>query len=242
MVRGGRRVCARAALTGAGEGWHRQPLWLPPECSPHTSNEQTVIMDEASAHPDPMTQLSRWLEVARAAGEPMPEAMAVATATIHGRPSSRMVLLRGIGDQGLIFYTDRESQKGTELTSNPFAAALFHWHLPVHRQVRVSGAVELVDDSQSDAYWRSRPPGSRRSAVASHQSQVVVSRAVLEERVSELTEAFPEETGPPRPSRWGGYLIRPEIVELWEAGVDRLHDRLRYRAEPGNWRIERLSP
>jgi len=201
-----------------------------------------VAVDEASVDPDPMTQLSRWLEVARAAGEPMPEAMALATATSQGRPSSRMVLLRGIGHQGLVFYTDRESDKGRELTTNPCAAALFHWLLPVHRQVRVTGAVEMVDDTQSDAYWQSRPPGARRSAVASHQSEVVVSRAVLEERVAELAEAFPEDTGPPRPPRWGGYLIRPEVVELWEEGADRLHDRLRYQDQSGDWRIERLSP
>ena len=144
----------------------------------------------------------------------MPEAMAVATATTDGRPSSRMVLLRGIDHRGLVFYTDRESDKGRELRANPFAAALLHWFLPVHRQVRVSGAVEEVDDDQSDAYWRVRPPGARRSAVASHQSEVVVSRAVLEERVAELAEAFPEETGPPRPPRWGGYRIRPEVVEF----------------------------
>ena len=143
------------------------------------------------------------------AGEPMPEAMAVATATIEGRPSARMVLLRGIDHRGLVFYTDQESDKGQELTANPFAAALFHWFKPVHRQVRVTGAVEVVDASLSDAYWQSRPPGSRRSAVASHQSQVVVSRAVLEEEVAKLAEAFPDELGPPRPLRWGGYRIRP---------------------------------
>jgi pyridoxamine 5'-phosphate oxidase len=189
-----------------------------------------------------MTQLARWLDDARAAGEPMPEAMALATATVEGRPSSRMVLLRGIDHQGLVFYTDRESDKGRELKANPVAAALFHWYLPVHRQVRVTGAVEMVDDSRSDAYWESRPAGARRSAVASHQSEVVVDRAVLEERVAELAALFPEDIGPPRPPRWGGYLIRSEVVELWEEGVHRLHDRLRYRAKPGYWTMERLSP
>jgi pyridoxamine 5'-phosphate oxidase len=153
-----------------------------------------------------------------------------------------MVLLRGIDDRGLVFYTDRESNKGQELSANPFAAALFYWLLPAHRQVRVTGAVEMVDDHQSDAYWQSRPPGARRSAVASHQSEVVASRAVLEERVAELAAAFPEETGPPRPRRWGGYRIRPEVVELWEEGADRLHDRLRYQETSGIWAIERLSP
>lgn len=172
----------------------------------------------------------------------MPEAMAVATATTEGRPSSRMVLLRAIDQLGLVFYTDRESDKGQELRANPYAAALFHWFKPVHRQVRVSGAVEMVDDSLSDAYWQSRPLGSRHSAVASHQSNVIASRTVLEERVAKLAEAFPDDSGPPRPPRWGGYRIRPEVVELWEERADRLHDRLRYRAESGHWEIERLSP
>lgn len=189
-----------------------------------------------------MTQLSLWLEVARGAGEPMPEAMAVATATPEGRPSSRMVLLRGIDRLGLVFYTDRDSDKGHQLSANPYAAALFHWFKPVHRQVRVSGAVEVVDDSLSDAYWESRPVGSRRSAVASHQSKVIATRGVLEEQVAKLTEAFPDGAGPPRPVRWGGYRIRPEVVELWEEGAERLHDRLRYRVELGHWGIERLSP
>ena len=125
----------------------------------------------------------------------MPEAMSVATATTEGRPSSRMVLLRGIDPRGLVFYTDQESSKGQELKANPFAAALFHWFKPVHRQVRVTGAVEVVDASLSDAYWQSRPPGSRRSAVASHQSQVVESRAILEEGVAMLAEAFPDDWG-----------------------------------------------
>ena len=201
-----------------------------------------MAVDEASVDPDPMVQLSRWLDGARDAGETMPEAMAVATATMDGRPSSRMVLLRGIDERGLVFYTDRESAKGRELRDNPFAAALFHWFLPVHRQVRVTGAVEEVDDKQSDAYWRSRALGARRSAVASHQSEVIVSREVLEQRVAYLADVFPDEPGPPRPFRWGGYLIRPDVVELWEEGDDRLHDRLRYKAHAGTWRIERLSP
>src|SRR5271165_2468162 len=205
-------------------------------------NEQTVAVEEGSVDPDPMTQLSSWLEVARGAGEPLPEAMAVATATTEGRPSSRMVLLRGIDHRGLVFYTDQESGKGQELKANPFAAALFHWFKPVHRQVRVTGAVEVVDASLSDAYWQSRPPGSRRSAVASHQSQIVASRAMLEEEVAKLAEAFPDDLGPPRPLRWGGYRIQPDVVELWEEGADRLHDRLRYRVRSGIWTIERLSP
>jgi pyridoxamine 5'-phosphate oxidase len=153
-----------------------------------------------------------------------------------------MVLLRGIDHKGLVFFTDQESGKGHELKANPFAAALFHWFKPVHRQVRVTGAVEVVEASLSDAYWQSRPPGSRRSAFASHQSRVIPSRAALDEEVAELAEAFPDGSGPPRPVRWGGYRIQPDVVELWEEGAHRLHDRLRYRFQSGNWRIERLSP
>jgi pyridoxamine 5'-phosphate oxidase len=205
--------------------------------------EQTVEMDETSVDPDPVTQISQWLETARAAGEPMPEAMAVSTVSHEGRPSSRMVLLRGIDDRGLVFYTDRESDKGRDLKANPFAAVLLHWHLPAHRQVRVTGSVGETDEGQSDTYWNTRPPGSRRSAFVSHQSEVIASRAVLEQRLAELPHSFTEEAGPPRPSRWGGYRVQPEVVELWEEGSDRLHDRLRYRAQgDGGWLIERLSP
>jgi pyridoxamine 5'-phosphate oxidase len=198
-------------------------------------------MDEASVDPEPMAQLSRWLDAARGAGETMPEAMAVSTATPDGFPSSRMVLLRGLDHRGLVFYTDRESEKGRELAANPVAAALFHWFLPAHRQVRVSGAVGEVDDAESDAYWESRPLGSRLSAVVSHQSAVIGNKAELEQRVAQLAETS-RDAGLPRPPRWGGFRIRPDVVELWEEGADRLHDRLRYRPHAGGWRLERLSP
>jgi pyridoxamine 5'-phosphate oxidase len=206
------------------------------------SSEQTVVVNEGSIDPDPTTQLSIWLEAARGAGEPMPEAMAIATASGDGYPSCRMVLLRDLDHRGLVFYPDRESGKGLDLHANPFAAALFHWLLPLHRQVRVTGPVEVVDNEQSDAYWQSRPPGSRRSAVISHQSTVVASRADLERRLADLADVLPDGSDPPRPPRWGGYRIRPVVVELWEEGEQRLHDRLRYRVHLGEWMIERLSP
>ncbi len=200
-------------------------------------------MDEADVDPDPLTQLSRWLESARVAGEPMPEAMALATATIDGRPSSRMVLLRGIDHRGLVFYTDRESDKGRDLAANPFAAVLFHWFLPSHRQVRVNGAVEEVDDEESDAYWRSRPLGSRVSAVISHQSDVIAGRAVLEERQSRADRrARRRRRVLPVPPDGAATASRPDVVELWEEGADRLHDRLRYRPHTRGWTVERLSP
>ncbi len=199
-------------------------------------------MNEADVDPDPLAQLSDWLEAARGAGETMPEAMALSTATIDGRPSSRMVLLRGLDQRGLVFYTDRESDKGRDLAANPYAAILFHWYLPRHRQVRLSGAVEEVDDDRSDDYWRSRPLGSRLSAIVSHQSEVIPGRALLEERRAELADRIDDASGAPRPQRWGGYCVRPDVVELWEEGADRLHDRLRYRSERGGWTIDRLSP
>jgi pyridoxamine 5'-phosphate oxidase len=205
--------------------------------------EQTGEVDETSIDPDPISQLSEWLAHARAAEEPLPESMALSTATKDGRPSSRMVLLRDLDRRGLVFYTDRGSEKGRELKANPFAAALFHWYLPTHRQVRVTGSVTEVEDEMSDAYWNTRPPGSRRSAVASQQSEVIASRAILEARVAELSDGLAEGVSPPRPSRWGGYRIQPEMVEFWEEGADRLHDRFRYQVEERTgWRIERLSP
>jgi pyridoxamine 5'-phosphate oxidase len=205
--------------------------------------EQTVTIDETPDAPNPISQISQWLEAARTAGEPLPEAMAVSTVSSEGRPSSRMVLLRGIDERGLVFYTDRESDKGRDLRAHPFAAALFHWHLPIHRQVRIAGAVGETDEIESDTYWNTRPPGSRRSALISHQSQVIASRAVLEQRLAELPEAFAGSTAPPRPPRWGGYRIQPEVVEFWEEGADRLHDRIRFQAQPdGGWHLERLSP
>lgn len=199
-------------------------------------------MDESEVGPDPIEVVSGWIAAARGAGEPMPESMTVATASIGGSPSARMVLLRGLDARGLVFYTDRESSKGGDLEANPRAAAVLHWQVPVHRQVRVSGPVERVSEEESDAYWRSRPPGARRSATASRQSQVVASRAELEAQVAELARAFPVDDDLPRPSRWGGYRIIPESVELWEEGPDRLHDRLRYRRGPGGWVRERLAP
>jgi pyridoxamine 5'-phosphate oxidase len=204
--------------------------------------DQNGGVDETSVDADPLTQVSAWFEAAQAAGETMPEAMAVATATLDGRPSSRLVLMRALDLRGLVFYTDRGSDKGRELAANPYAAALLHWFLPVHRQVRVSGPVEQVDDDQSDAYWESRPVGSRRSAAISQQSRVVASRQELEERLEQLAETLPAGTAPPRPPQWGGYRILPEVVELWEEGPDRLHDRLRYTRQSGFWQIERLSP
>jgi pyridoxamine 5'-phosphate oxidase len=199
------------------------------------------VLEVADVDPDPLEQFGRWLEEARRTGEPLADAMTVATATPDGRPSARLVLLRGL-DDGLVFFTDYESDKARDLEANPRAAAVFHWYAPEHRQVRVTGPVARVSAAESDAYWQTRPPGSRRSAATSRQSRVVPSRAVLEAGVVELARQYPDDSDVPRPRRWGGYRILPETIELWQERPDRLHDRLRYRRENERWIIERLSP
>jgi pyridoxamine 5'-phosphate oxidase len=193
---------------------------------------------EAHVDPDPLRQFARWFEEAAAAGVAMPEAMALATATPDGSPSVRMVLLKGFDERGFSFYTGYESRKGRELAENPRAALLFHWP---GRQVRIEGPVERLTAEESEAYFASRPRGSRLSAIASRQSEVVSSREELEARVAELEERFAG-TEPPRPDRWGGFRLVPETYELWQHRDDRLHDRLRYRRDGSGWLVERLSP
>jgi pyridoxamine 5'-phosphate oxidase len=166
--------------------------------------------------------------------------MTLATATPDGRPSARMVLLRGFDERGFCFYTNYESRKGGELAANPNAALVFWWG-ELERQVRIEGRVERTSRSESEAYFRSRPPGSQLSAAASPQSQVIDGRAVLEERVARL--ATGQKDGEvPLPGFWGGYRLVPEVVEFWQGRPNRLHDRLRYRRAGDRWRIERLAP
>jgi pyridoxamine 5'-phosphate oxidase len=187
--------------------------------------------------PDPLRQFGRWFDEARERGVAVPETMTVATATPDGRPSARQVLVKGFDERGFVFFTSYTSRKGRELEKNPAVALLFHL-APVGRQVRVEGKAHRVERGESESYWRSRPLGSRLSAAASRQSEVVGSRDELEARVAELAA-----TGePPLPEQWGGYRVVPETYEFWEHRDDRLHDRFRYRRENGGWAIERLSP
>jgi pyridoxamine 5'-phosphate oxidase len=183
---------------------------------------------------------STWLDAARAAGQPMPEAMTIASATSDAVPSARLVVLRGL-QRGLVFFTDSESGKGAELAANPRAAAVLHWLVPVHRQVRVAGPVERVSEAEADQYWSTRAPAVRLSAAASHQSRVVASRAVLEMQVQDRLR-HPGGADVPRPQRWGGFRVLPTRVEFWQESPDGLHDRIRYRREGGGWMTERLSP
>ena len=190
---------------------------------------------------DPLRQLSGWLDAARAAGQPMPEAMTIASATSDGVPSARLVVLRGLR-RGLVFFTDCDSEKGAELAANPQAAAVLHWLVPAHRQVRVAGAAERVSEDEADEYWSTRARAARVIAAASRQSRVVASRTVLETQVRDIVRHHPDGADVPRPQRWGGFRVLPSRVEFWQESPDGLHDRIRYRAGGSGWVIERLSP
>jgi pyridoxamine 5'-phosphate oxidase len=206
---------------------------------PHGRETGRVDVTELDA--DPLRQLSVWLDAARAAGQPMPEAMTIAGATSDGVPSARLVVLRGLR-RGLVFFTDCDSDKGAELAANPQAAAVLHWLVPAHRQVRVAGPTERVSDDEADEYWSTRARAVRLAAAASRQSRVVPSRTVLETQVQELQRRYPHGADVPRPPRWGGFRVLPSRVEFWQESPDGLHDRIRYRAGGSGWVIERLSP
>lgn len=189
--------------------------------------------------PDPITQLRAWLEEARAiVGQP--DVMTLATATVHGKPSARVVLLRGLDGRGLTFFTNRTSRKGDELRENPRAAVVMHWW-ELGRQVRVEGAVEEISPDESAAYWATRPRGSQIAAWASPQSRPLTDRAALDARVTDAEERF-DGRDVPLPPFWGGYRLIPESIELWTHRDDRLHDRVRYTREDDGWRSERLAP
>jgi pyridoxamine 5'-phosphate oxidase len=200
-----------------------------------------MSLNEGDVDADPIVQFTRWFEQALAGEIAEPNAMTVATATRDGIPSARMVLLKGFDARGFVFYTNYESQKGRELAENPVAALVFHW-VELHRQVRVAGAVERVSAEESDAYFQSRPRGSRLGAWVSHQSTVLTGREEIETRLAALTAQYGE-GAIPLPPYWGGYRVIPASVEFWQGRPSRLHDRLRYRRQPdGSWCIERLSP
>ena len=190
--------------------------------------------------PDPFVQFQRWYDDAERHGQLQPDAMVVATSTPGGRPSARMVLLRGIDARGFCFYTNFDSRKGEELEANPHAAIALHWP-EVLRQVRATGRVERVSDAESDAYWYGRPPASRVSAWASAQSEPIATREELEAHVREVEARFAGEEVP-RPDGWGGFRVVPEEIEFWQHRDDRLHDRFVYRPSRSGWQVVRLQP
>jgi pyridoxamine 5'-phosphate oxidase len=193
----------------------------------------------ADLDPDPLRQFAQWYSQASDA-VPVPEAVVLATATAAGAPSARTVLMKGFDQRGFVVYTNYFSRKGQEIAQNPRAAMLFHWQ-PLGRQVRIEGVVHRIDAAESDAYFATRPPGSRLSAAASPQSRVVENRAVLEDAVAQLAARHPDGKVR-RPDEWGGLRLVPSAYEFWQHGDDRLHDRFRYRREDEAWVVERLGP
>lgn len=199
-------------------------------------------LDVTDVEADPIRQLERWIADAVAADVDEPNAMTLATVDAEGAPDARVVLLRRIVDGSLVWFTDRRSTKGAQLEGERRAALVFHWQ-PLERQVRLRGVARVLDDAMSDAYFASRPRGSRLSAWASHQSQPTPSREAYEAQVAEVEGRFAEVEDVPRPEYWGGYALVPHEVEFWQGRRSRRHDRLRFRADgTGGWNIERLQP
>jgi len=199
------------------------------------------VLREDDISPDPFEQFARWYR--EAAADPRADAMALATATADGAPSVRFVLLKGLDRRGFVFFTNYESRKGRELAGNPRAALAWYWsHEGPGRQVRVTGPVERLSQEESEAYWRTRPRESQLAASTSRQSEAIAGRDDLEAEYAGLAAAF-EGRDVPLPPTWGGFRLEPEVIEFWQHGEHRLHDRLQYTRRPdGTWRIERLAP
>ena len=200
---------------------------------------ERAALDEEASQADPLLQFGQWLEEAIAARLPEPNAMTLATVGADGRPSTRVVLIKGWDARGIVWYTNYLSRKGRELAGNPHAALQFHW-VELERVVRIEGRVEKVTDEESDRYYASRPLDSRIGAWASPQSEVIASRAVLVANAARY--GAQHLMNPPRPPHWGGYRLSPDRVEFWQGRPSRLHDRLRYRLDGGRWVRERLAP
>ena len=200
-------------------------------------------LDEADLHRSPLAQFASWFEQAQKAEVPEPNAMTLATVTPDGKPSARIVLLKGFDEDGFTFYTNYQSRKGLELTAHPYACLVFMW-MELERQVRIEGPVTRVSAQESDAYFNVRPLDSRYGAWASPQSQVISSRQVLVDRQAQLRAELGEQ--PPRPEHWGGYRVQPERIEFWQGRSSRLHDRFRYQRPVADstslWQLDRLAP
>lgn len=201
---------------------------------------QRASLSETEVAPDPIQQFGLWFEQALKADAAEANVMSLATADAQGRPSSRIVLIKEFDQRGFCWFTNYDSAKGDDLEANPYAALLFFWGV-LERQVRIVGRVEKITDQENDAYFHSRPLGSRQSANASQQSQPIADRAALEQRLAAVVAEFGEQ--PPRPPHWGGYRLIPEKLEFWQGRSSRLHDRVVYtRQADGSWAIARLQP
>jgi pyridoxamine 5'-phosphate oxidase len=212
----------------------------PTELADLRKSYEKAELDERSCLADPLKQFQAWLQEALDAQLPEPNAMTLATVGANGRPSTRVVLIKGLDADGVVWYTNYQSRKGNELSHNPHAALQFHW-VELERVVRIEGVVEKVEASLSDAYFATRPTLSRVAAVASPQSQPVASREVLEQAMQAVKSQHADH--PPRPAHWGGYRLKPDGWEFWQGRRNRLHDRLRYRLDAhGTWVRERLAP
>jgi pyridoxamine 5'-phosphate oxidase len=214
---------------------------MPPDLTGLRNEYAAHGLRRADLHSDPLQQFGAWFAAALAADIRDVNAMSLATATPDGKPSVRIVLLKGFDERGFAFFTNYDSEKGNELEANPVAALVFYW-VQLERQVRISGAVEKTSREDSAAYFHSRPLGSRLGAWASKQSEVVDARQVLDSRLTEMTERF-ENGDVPLPPHWGGYRVKPDKMEFWQGRPNRLHDRFRYsRRADGTWQIDRLAP
>jgi len=201
----------------------------------------SAALSEKDINPNPIKQFDKWFNEALDANVHEPNAMTLATATTDGRPSARIVLLKGFNNDGFMFYTNYLSRKGKEIAKNPLASVVFFWG-SMERQVRIEGTIEKLSREQSEDYFHSRPKGSQLGAVASPQSQEIAGRELLDNKLKGLEAEYADKQVP-KPSYWGGYLLKPRIVEFWQGRSNRLHDRLVYKkTDNKNWKIVRLAP
>ena len=244
----GFRTATGASETGAAYTFSMSDAPAPPK-SPITATAaiadlrksyERAELDEAASEADPLKQFDQWLNEAIAAKVPEPNAMTLATVGSNLRPSTRVVLIKGLDARGIVWFTNYDSRKGVELAGNPYAALQFHW-VDLERVVRIEGLVEKISDEESDAYFHSRPLDSRIGAWASPQSEVIAGRGVLLANAAKYGAKFLLQ--PPRPPHWGGYRLIPDNWQFWQGRRSRLHDRLRYTLLPdGGWLRERLAP